>query len=146
MRRRELLMSAAAVTASFAGGTVLGQACPGQRAAVVIGVNRASNLPILKAAVSGAEQVGNWLMGQNFEVKLLVDRNKHVKVQEIIDAIHAFVDCGTVTELVVYFSGHGFVNNYAEHWLLSEAPDENQNEAVNLYTSWYAAKWSGIPT
>jgi hypothetical protein len=112
---------------------------------VVIGVNRASNLPILKAAVSGAEQVCNWLMDQDFEVKLLVDRNKNVKAQEIIDAIHAFVDCGTVMELVVYFSGHGFVNNYAEYWLLSEAPDKNQNEAVNQYTSWYAAKWSGIP-
>jgi flagellar motor protein MotB len=146
MRRRELLMSAAAITASFAGRTVFGQACPGQRAAVVIGVNRASasNLPILKAAVSGAEEVSDWLMTQNFDVKLFTDKNKPVKTHEIIDAIRALVECGTITELVVYFSGHGFVNNYAEHWLLSEAPDVNQNEAVNLYMSWYAARWSGI--
>ena len=133
MRRRDLLTSAAAITGTFASRAVFSQGNAGQRAAVVIGVNRAGNLPILRAAVSGAEQIGEWLRTQGFEVRLLVDTDsRNVEVAEIFDAIWAFVDRGTVTQLVIYFAGHGFVNNYSEHWLLSKAPNNNPNEAVNL--------------
>jgi hypothetical protein len=43
------------------------------RGAVVIGVNRTGGLSPLRAAVSGAEQVGAWLTSEGFAVKMCVD-------------------------------------------------------------------------
>jgi hypothetical protein len=45
---------------------------------------------------------------------------------------------------VIYFSGHGYLNDGSEHWLLSEAPT-NPNEAVNVEENIQLARDCGIP-
>jgi hypothetical protein len=54
------------------------------------------------------------------------------------------VSRGNLEQFVVYFAGHGFVNSYSEHWMLSQAPD-NPNEAVSLVESVALARQSAIP-
>jgi hypothetical protein len=58
--------------------------------------------------------------------------------------IRAFVDLGTVEQLIVYFAGHGVNLWLGEYWLLSGAPDD-PNEAVNMRASADLARYCGIP-
>ena len=105
MRRRDFLAMAVTTAGLLAVRPVLAKSGgQKQRAAVVIGVNKAGQLPVLNAAVSGARTVANWLEAEGFEVKLLVDDGKPVRVSEIFDVIEEFVGRGTLDQLVVYFS------------------------------------------
>jgi Caspase domain len=145
MKRREFLRLSAAAAGTLAAPSVLSRAqAATTRAAVVIGVKKAGNLPILTAAADGARSFATWLQSEGFEVKLFVDDAKPVRVGDIIDAIFELVERATLEQLVVYFSGHGFLNSWSEHWLLSKAP-HNPNEAISLVESHRLAKQSGIP-
>ena len=144
MRRRDFLAMGVTMTGAFAARAVLAQDESSRvRAAVVIGVDRAGHLPKLNGATSGARMVAGWLQSEGFEVKLFVDTVNPVKAEEIFDAIAALVDRGTLDQLVVYFSGHGFISGYSEYWMLSKAPG-NPNEAVSFRESVELAKESAI--
>jgi hypothetical protein len=54
------------------------------RAAVVIGVNKTGNLPVLRAGTSGAWQFARWLAKEGFDVSVFVDDKKPVTVDKII--------------------------------------------------------------
>lgn len=144
MQRRTLLACGLPIPGLWAARSLLAQPVAGPRAAVVIGVDKAGDLPILRAAKSGARTVAQWLAAEGFDVKLFVDDGKPVKAGELFDAIHAIVSRGNSSQLVVYFAGHGFINSYSEHWMLSQAPD-NPNEAVSLVESVALARQSAIP-
>jgi Caspase domain len=145
MNRRAFLSATAAVLCPLASRVAFAQpALPGSRAAVVIGVNRAGNLPRLSAAASGANRVATWLEGEGFEVKRFTDDGgKKVRGSDIGDVVIDLVRRGTLSQLVIYFSGHGFLLGNGEHWLLSSAPD-NPNEAINLSGSIDLARDSAI--
>lgn len=144
MRRRQFLL-----TGALAGlapmRSAWSQPRTKQRAAVVIGVDKAGDLPKLRAAASGARQVETLLKAEGYDVKALVDDNAPVTVDGIFAAIDAFTRKGTVDQLVVYFAGHGFAAEYVEYWLLSEAT-RNPNQSVSLRESVQLARlYSGIP-
>ena len=143
MRRRDVLLGGLALAQLATSGTSLAQG-PSTRAAVVIGVNKTGNLPILRAAVSGARSVADWLKDEGFEVTLIVDASQPVTANAIKQAVTALVGRGNLTQLVVYFSGHGISVGYNEFWLLSGAPDD-PNEAVSVVECWELAHKSGIP-
>ncbi|MBI4220125.1 MAG: caspase family protein [Chloroflexi bacterium] len=116
------------------------------RAAVVIGVNRTGKLPALRAAVSGAKKFGHWLKQEGFDVNLLVDDKKPVTLARISGQISELVRRGTLRQLVIFFSGHGFLNvGRDETWLLSNAPLD-ANEAINVAENVVLARESGIPS
>jgi Caspase domain len=142
MKRRDFLGQAAATATLLGVGSVRSQAS-NVRAAIVIGVNKAGNLPVLHAAVSGAEQIATWLTSQHFDVTTFLDSAKPVRVSEIFEKINEIVDKSIYEQLVVYFAGHGCVISYSERWLLSGAP-VNPNEAINVIQSVYLARQSGI--
>jgi Caspase domain len=116
-----------------------------KKAIVAIGVNRTGELPVLGAAVAGAEKFAEWAGKQHFDVELLTDGNgSSVTIDAIKFAIKRFVDARTYSQLIVYFGGHGVLqgpNN--ELWLLSGAPG-NPTEAVQVWGSIYNARESGI--
>ncbi len=117
-----------------------------KRCAVVIGVNKTGGLPVLQAAVSGAEEFADWAKSQGIEVTLLTDGNgSAVSLSDVKIAIRAFVQKRTFSQLIVFFSGHGILRapDY-ELWLLSGAPDD-PNEAVNVPGSIWLARNAGIP-
>src|SRR5208283_1187286 len=116
---------------------------PNARAAVVIGVNKTGNLPVLRAAASGAKSVADWLCAEGFEVKLIVDENGPVTGDAIRRAVFDLVGRGTLSQLIVYFSGHGVCVGFNEFWLLTGAPSDG-NEAVSLVECWELAHRSGI--
>lgn len=104
-----------------------------KKGAVIIGVDKTGDLPILNAAGSGAIDFSNWANKQGFDVTLLTDANdRPVTVADISKAIDQYVQSQTYSQLFVYFSGHGILRgpDY-ELWLLSGSP-ANPNEAVNL--------------
>lgn len=115
------------------------------RSAIVIGVDKPGSLPALSAAASGAQQIKDWLAAQGFEVRLFIDKQKPVEARDIKNATIDFVNRGNLDQLVVYFSGHGFLNNFTEYWLLSGAPND-PNEAVCLSESIFLARSSAIPS
>lgn len=117
-----------------------------ERAAVVIGVNQTGKLPPLRAAVSGAKKFGHWLNQEGFDVDLIVDEKKPVTVAQVSSLISELVELGTLRQLVVFFSGHGFLNSGRdETWLLSGAP-RDANEAINVAENVVLARESGIPS
>ncbi len=116
-----------------------------QKAAIVIGVNKTGDLPVLNAAVLGATQVADWLRREDFQVKKSFDTKRPVVASDLYTAIDKLIDQGTLEQLVIYFSGHGFLNNGSEHWMLSGAPD-NPNEAVSLQESTELSRRCGIPS
>ena len=143
MRRRDFLVLGASLAGTLAARPGLAQQKL-VRAAVVIGVDKAGNLPVLSAAASGARGMAEWLASEGFEVKPFIDDAGEVRVTPIVDAVQELIDRGTLDQLVIYFAGHGFLYAYSEHWMLSRAPD-NPNEAISQLESWYQAKQSGIP-
>jgi len=115
------------------------------KAAIIIGVNQTGGLPPLKAAVAGAKQVGQWLEREGFTVYPFGDGDSRpVTTRAIYEQIEALIEPGTLEQLVLFFSGHGFLNNNTEYWLLPEAP-ANPNEAINVAESVELARWCGIP-
>jgi hypothetical protein len=146
MKRRDLLVGGGLVLAQLGASRSLAQCnTPSARAAVVIGVNKTGNLPVLRAAVSGAKAVADWLCSEGFEVKLITDENgSAVTADAIKQAVFELVDRGTLTHLVVYFSGHGVCVGFNEYWLLTGAP-RDASQAVTLMESWELAHRSGIP-
>ncbi len=117
-----------------------------KRGAVVIGVNKTGELPILQAAGSGARNFAAWARGQGIEVALLTDGKKRaVTVQMVKTAIRRYVDAGTYDQLIVFFSGHGLLRSQeCELWLLTGAPAD-PTEAVNVAGSIWLARNLGIP-
>ena len=145
MRRRDFISGGIIAATSLISSPALVQPAPrSPKGAVIIGVNKAGQLPTLSAAVSGANAVAAWLQSEGFEVKLFSDERAPVRAAALFDAISEFVDRGTLEQLVVYFSGHGFLNGFNEYWMLSNAP-QNPNEAVSLTESVYLARESAIP-
>jgi Caspase domain len=145
VRRRDVLVGGAAWAQLAALPTALAQGGgPSTRAAVVIGVNKTGNLPILRAAVSGAKAVADWLNAEGFEVNPIVDDNAPVTADAVKHAVTALVNRGTLQQLVVYFSGHGMAFGNSEFWLLTGAPDD-VNEAISVAECIDAASRSGIP-
>lgn len=114
------------------------------KAAIVIGVDKPGNLPPLSDAASGANRFAAWLRKEGFHVKKFVDTQRPVVGHALYNAIHELLDPPTLEQLVVYFSGHGFLNKGSEYWMLSDAP-ENPNAAVLMEESARFARRSGIP-
>lgn len=145
MKRRQLVLTTALAAGIVPMRSAWSQLPPKQRAAVVIGVDKAGDLPKLRAAASGARQVEALLKAEGYDVAALVDDEAPVTVDRIFAAIDSHVRKGTVEQLVVYFAGHGLAAEYVEYWLLSDAT-RNPNQSVSLRESIQLARvYSGIP-
>ncbi|ALS60161.1 caspase family protein [Pandoraea norimbergensis] len=115
------------------------------KALVAIGVGQATGgLHYLKGAASDARLMCDWGEKQGFACVLLTDEKSMVRIADVYEAIDAFVECGTYSQIVVYFSGHGVLTSPdCEYWLLSGAPS-NPNEAVNVCGSIWNARSTSI--
>src|ERR1700730_5300017 len=116
-----------------------------QRAAVLIGVKKTWNLPELRAVTSSVQEMARWARSQELDcefIKVVIDDERSVNVQQIKDAIQQLVDRNTIDQLIVYFAGHGF-NKEGEYWLLSDSP-RDPNAAVNVEGSIRLARYCGI--
>ena len=144
MNRRKFLSVSGAVLASIL-CPKLSFALPVNRAAIVIGVDKSGTLPVLRAAASGSTAFADWLEREGFKVKRFIDGpNKKVRVDPIFEEVDRIVSSGIYEQLVIYFSGHGFLNGYRELWMLSGAPN-NPNQAISLLECEHLCKRSGIP-
>ena len=116
------------------------------KVAIVIGVDRVSSgLPTLRAAASGAREVGIWLQRNGYRVEVFADDTGPVTRSDIFRAILAHVEAANVKRLVVYFAGHGFLKGpLDEFWLLSGSLVDPA-EAVNVSLSSRFARYHSIP-
>jgi hypothetical protein len=116
-----------------------------KRAAVIIGVDKTGDLPRLNDAARGAQLVETWAHEQKMDpVHLFVDTKDPVEIGAIKKAIAKMVNDRNVSQLVIYFAGHGFNKQRNEYWLLSDAPVDTQ-AAVNVAGSVALAATCGIP-
>ena len=119
------------------------------RAAILIAVNKTGGLPPLQSPSRDARRVEDWLKREGFETTVISDTGTVPGDAGPVDAatikrlVKEFVDRGTIEQLLIYFSGHGYCNFGTEIWLLSGAP-EDASEAINLFASSEAAKDCGI--
>jgi hypothetical protein len=151
MKRREFIgIAAAAAAAPFPWSRLTHAARPpGRRAAVTIGIDQCAGLTRLNAAAAGARNVAQWLRKEGFTVKEFVDgkgedgKHRIVTVSEVYDGIEELIGTAGLDQLVVYFSGHGFLVSNSEHWLLSKAP-RNPNESILLPESVTLARRRGV--
>ncbi len=143
MKRRDVLSAGMVLASGFLSTHSFAQAV-GNRAAVVIGVDKSGGLPRLSAASAGARQFAGWLHDEGFDVTLLDDSQSPVTAHDVFNAISTYVERGNVDQLLVYFSGHGFLIGQTEMWMFSDAPG-NPNEGASLFESVEYAKDSGIP-
>jgi hypothetical protein len=67
-----------------------------------------------------------------------------VLAHHIFSAVTEALEPGTCEQLVIYFSGHGYLNDGSEHWLLSDAP-ANPNEAISVEENIQLARDCGVP-
>ncbi len=65
-------------------------------------------------------------------------------MRDVFKAVQNFVNNGNYDQLVIYFSGHGYLRDGSEIWLLSDAP-ANPNEAISLAENIQLARDCGIP-
>jgi hypothetical protein len=116
-----------------------------KRAAVLIGVDQTGDLPKLTDAARGAALMESWAKAQKLdEIHLLTDETGELKVERVKDVIRGLVNAKNISQLIVYFAGHGVNKERNEYWLLSRAPDDSQ-EAINLAGSVALASTCGIP-
>src|SRR5262249_47991973 len=94
-----------------------------KRAAVVIGVDKTGDLPRLKDAARGAQLTASWAREQGMDpVHVFTDEKKKlVDVSAIKTAIRELVDAANISQLLIYFAGHGVNRQRHEYWLLSDA-------------------------
>ncbi len=114
-----------------------------KRAAILIGVDRTGDLPRLKDAARGARLMETWARAQGIETVVITDETEAVTVERIKKAVRQLVDAANVSQLLVYFAGHGVNLQRQEYWLLTDAPDDSQ-AAVNVATSAALAATCGI--
>lgn len=149
--RRSFAAGSGLLFASLATRAALGQPVSRNavRAAIVIGIDQARDLPPLRAAVSGAEEVSSFLEQENFEVFKFTDldetgRYRDVRAYQIADQIEELVNRGTLDQLVIYFAGHGTLSGASEYWLLSKASSQT-SEAISTLETAHFARLAGIP-
>src|SRR5215831_5810857 len=116
-----------------------------KRAAVLISVKKTGNLPGLQGTQKAIEDMQEWVQAQHFKIITTIsDESSPVEPKHIKDAIQNILKPGDVTQLIVYFTGHGVNIRYGEYWLLSDAPSDSQ-AAVNVDGSVVLARQSGVP-
>jgi hypothetical protein len=103
-----------------------------ERAALLIGVDKAGDLQPLQDAAAGARKMEEWARGQGIPtVEVLTDEAGPVDIGDVKRAIQRIIELGSVSHLLVYFAGHGVNANYSEMLLLSDAPGDPQ-AAINV--------------
>ncbi len=143
MRRRDVLRLGATIPAALATRRARAQTSI-TRAAIVIGVDKPKDMPPLRAAVSGARKVAEWLTSEGIDVKPFYDDAGPVRAADIFEAVDGYVQLGTVSQLIVYFAGHGSFVGTGEYWMLSQAL-HNSNEAVSVTQCQQFSRQCGIP-
>lgn len=115
------------------------------RAAIIIAVHNAADLPELQAALEGAKAMQKWAKGQKFgSVATITDEKRPVTAERIKKAVEKIHKADSYDQLLIYFAGHGVNLGSSEFWLLTGAPRDPQ-EAVNVVGSAQLAKRCGIP-
>lgn len=104
------------------------------RAVLLIGVSRTGGLGTLQAVESSIDRMEAWARAQGIPAAQIIrrtDATGPVTIADLFRDVRSLADLDTVEQLIIYFAGHGVVNNRSEYWLLSDAP-ENAAEAVNV--------------
>ncbi|WP_156647747.1 caspase family protein [Methylobacterium sp. Leaf87] len=83
-----------------------------RRVCVTIGVSRAEGLSPLRAAVTAAEEIGQWAVISGFadakDVAVLTDRKDPVTIERVCETLERLLPMGTQTDcLLLHFAGHG---------------------------------------
>lgn len=83
-----------------------------RRVCVTIGVSRAEGLSPLRAAVTAAEEIGQWAELSGFadakDIAVLTDRKDPVTIERVCETLERLLPMGTQTDcLLLHFAGHG---------------------------------------
>lgn len=87
-----------------------------------------------------------WAQQQKIDrVEVVTDEGgEEVSVHRLKQAIKKLTQDGTVSQLLIYFAGHGINIGFSEYWLLSDAIGD-PDEAVNVKGSEALARYGRVP-
>jgi hypothetical protein len=114
---------------------------------VVISVgNGPGLLPPLPGAHNGAENYAAWADTQRHQIIRFSDANGHrFLARDIEDAITPYVDRQSLTELFIYFAGHGeCMGLEQDYWLLSKE-NSRVGDVINVEKTVDLSRQVGIP-
>ena len=114
-----------------------------KRVALLIGLDNASQFTPLKAAVSGAKAMRDWLAAEGYGTTLLTDEGGSVSVANVKSALRSIIQDGETEKLVVYFAGHGLLNGFSGLWMLSDAMHD-VDEVIDVSRNVEAARTCGV--
>lgn len=115
-----------------------------KKCAILIGVNNTHGLPPLSAAQDNAKKMNEWALSQGFITSLFTDENVPVRYDEILEAVDSYVKTYEYEQMVIYFSGHGYLAGpRQEVWTLSDAKS-NPGQCIGLSQSIMYSRFTKI--
>ncbi len=117
-----------------------------RRVAVIIGIENTAGMRALPGAVQGAREMADWAQGEGWEIVYLTDEgDKVVTRMAILGEIQTLVESRTVSQLLVYFAGHGQCWGLdSDFWILSGGTRDVE-AGISVHGSITLARQSGIP-
>lgn len=117
-----------------------------RRVAVIIGIENTAGMRALPGAVQGAREMADWADGEGWEIVYLTDEgDKVVTRTAILGEIQTLVESRTVSQLLLFFAGHGQCWGIdSDYWILSGGT-RNMEAGINVHGSITLARQSGIP-
>ena len=116
-----------------------------KRAAILIGVHKAKELPTLRAVLDGVRRMEAWARAQGMQdhIRVITDEDEEVTSGDVEMAVVETLETDGLEQLVIYFSGHGVNLGYSEYWLLNRAI-QLPSQSVNVSGSVARAKHCGV--
>ncbi|NGO52958.1 caspase family protein [Allomesorhizobium camelthorni] len=151
VRRRTFLGGTAVFLSGFPWAQGFARPEPRTHAAIVIGVQDTSGLPSLFSAIPQAKMFSNLLTHEGYDVRLHIDQG--ISGDERRNLLHAIKTSVstiadpttlTLTQLVIYFTGHGLWSpQEGDVWLLPNALSDS-DQAIHVRSLEQLAYTSGI--
>ncbi|KIA96191.1 hypothetical protein OC25_03665 [Pedobacter kyungheensis] len=115
-----------------------------KKCAILIGINEIQKLPTLSASRDNATKMNEWALGQGFETSLFIDDTGPVSFKEIQNAVDEYVKDFSYEQMLIYFSGHGYLAGPGQEvWMLSDAMSD-QSQSIGLQSSIMFARFTKL--
>lgn len=121
------------------------------RAAILIGVGASKFPGPLPSVAACLQAMKTWLLAQpgfeseeNDRIRVFSDAEEPVTNYKVLEQVTKFVEQGTITQLIIYFVGHGMMRGQDEYWFCSDA-DKNPGGFIDVPNSRVNARYCGIP-
>jgi hypothetical protein len=115
-----------------------------KKCAILIGINKTYELPPLSSPQENAKKMNDWAVKQGFETTLFIDDKGPINHSEILNAVDSYVKAFDYEQMIIYFSGHGYLAGPGQEvWTLSDAM-ANRSQTIGLLESMIFSRFTTL--